>query len=186
MKRKLQWGFTILITGLLAINAFLLLRTTDTETKTVYKPLTPAEEEQVQMQIHKSIQKAKPGYKMVKHGNHYHEVPIGQTAIFTDQEQRHEPMPVENLIVNSVNDLKEYFNYFESFSDDISLEEYEGFKEKHNQYYAAMQNFDYRNASPEQQKLARQIDEKITTVQTNVFAKKSAMQAQSTNANLQN
>ena len=80
--------------------------------------------------------------------------------------------------MDGVGDLKEYLDFFESFSDDPSLEEYQKFKEKHRQYYSAMRNFDYTTAPPEQVRLARQIMEKVTTVQTNVFAKKASARAE--------
>ena len=64
MKRKLYWGLVILIGLLISVFAVLLMQTTDTKPSiTVYKDVEPT---------------ARPGYKLVPHGDHYHEVPIAQ------------------------------------------------------------------------------------------------------------
>ena len=87
------------------------------------------------------------------------------------------PMQVESVVIDGVGDLTEYLTFFESFDEDPSLAEYEKFREKSLQYGHAMRDFDYKQASPEQLKMARQINEVITTVQTNVYAKEAAERA---------
>ncbi len=79
MTKKLFWGLAVLII-LIGVSVFMLTRTTDTEPENVYKPLTPEEEELVQETIEKAkTPTAKPGYKLVQHGDHTHEVPITET-----------------------------------------------------------------------------------------------------------
>lgn len=181
MKGKLYWGLGVLIILLLGVNAFLLLRNTDTEPKFVYKDVTAEQLDNIRNQI-KSTQKPsdEPCSGCVNCDDHSDKVGILQTPetpILSNEVQKSQPVQVAS-IADRVSDLKEYLNFFESFGDDPSLDEYERFKEKHSQYYAAMRDFDDRNASSEQAELVRQINQKITTVQTNVFAKKSALQAE--------
>ena len=83
MTRRIYWGFAILIILLIGVSVVLLRQTTDTEPRTVYNPLTP-EEAQVKSQIQDAIEKSKvptarPGYKIVPHDDHYHEVKIDKT-----------------------------------------------------------------------------------------------------------
>lgn len=85
MTRRIYWGLVPLIILLIGIFAVMLMRNTDTEPDiNVYKPLSPEEEEQVERNIQDAIEKSKtptarPGYKLVQHGDHYHEVSISET-----------------------------------------------------------------------------------------------------------
>ncbi len=87
MTRRIYWGLVPLIILLIGISAVMLMRNTDTELDiNVYKPLSPEEEEQVERNIQDAIEKSKtptarPGYKLVQHGDHYHEVPISETEV---------------------------------------------------------------------------------------------------------
>ncbi len=81
MKSRIYWGLAILIILLVGVSVVLLTRTTDTKPEFVYNPLTSEEEEQVQNVIEKSKSTtARPGYKIVPHGDHYHEVPISENV----------------------------------------------------------------------------------------------------------
>ena len=85
MIRRVYWGFAFIIILLLGVLIGLLIRNTDTEPDVVYKPLSPEEIEQVNRNIQDIIKKKKaptprPGYKIVPHGDHYHEVPISETG----------------------------------------------------------------------------------------------------------
>ena len=81
MRKKMIWGLVTLIILLLGVSVFLLLRNIETDPENVYKPPTPEEEAQVNVQIQDAIDKSKiptarPGFKIIKHDDHYHEVPI--------------------------------------------------------------------------------------------------------------
>lgn len=83
MTRRVYWGFAFLIILLLGFTALLLIWDTDTERDVVYEPFSPEEKEQVNRNIQEAIEKektpaAKPGYRIEKHGDHYHEVPINE------------------------------------------------------------------------------------------------------------
>ena len=102
MKRKLYWGLAILITGLIGVSIVMLTRTTDTEPKIIYKDVEPT---------------ARPGYKLVPHNDHYHEIPIDsdkqtdevpndvQSESTTSAVPTNTPPPMSN---NPVKDLREY------------------------------------------------------------------------------
>ena len=81
MRNKLYWGFGILVIIILGLSVALFMRNTDTEPEVIYNPTTPEDMEQVNRRIQDMIDKgkpptARPGYKLVRHGDHYHEVPI--------------------------------------------------------------------------------------------------------------
>ncbi len=111
------------------------------------------------------------------HNGEWHDGPHG-TPIVVDDVPKTEPVPMESVVIEGVGDLKEWLTFFESFPDDLPLEEFQKFREKHRQYYDATRAFDYKNASPEVSAMMRRISEKITKVQTNVFAKKAAVRAE--------
>ncbi len=98
MRKKMIWGVATLIVLLVGVSVFLLTRTTDTKTEVVYNPLTSEEEELVKSQIQGTIEKgkvptARPGYKMVLHDDHYHEVPISETEVSTPNTKSVETVP---------------------------------------------------------------------------------------------
>lgn len=174
MRKKLYWGITTLVVLLLGVNAFLLLRNTDTEPtkpKVIYKDVTPEQLDNIRKHVHsqiKSTQKPpdEPGFKWVWHHNHWDKVAIPQTpdTLIADKEvQKSKPVQV-NSVVPGVGDLKEYLTFFESFSDDPTLNELRdaNFNKKSIQFGESMRGFDYENASPKLMELVRQISEKIT------------------------
>ncbi len=59
MNRKMYWGVAILILLIGTAAVFMLTRTTETEPKTVYNPLSPSEKEQVDRNIQAEIEKSK-------------------------------------------------------------------------------------------------------------------------------
>lgn len=59
MNRKMYWGVAILILLIGTAAVFMLTRTTETEPKTVYNPLTEAEKKQVEQNIPDAIDKEK-------------------------------------------------------------------------------------------------------------------------------
>ena len=68
MKKKMYWGIVTLIILILGITAVLLLRDTDTEPEVIYKTdVEPARKTETPI-AEKPI--ARPGYKMVQHGDH--------------------------------------------------------------------------------------------------------------------
>lgn len=87
MRKKLYWGLATLIILLIGVSVVLLTRDTDTGLDiNVYRAPSPEEEEQVERNIQDAIKKSKtptarPGYELVQHGDHFHEVPISETAV---------------------------------------------------------------------------------------------------------
>ena len=70
MTRKMYWGLAILIVLLIGVTAVLLMRTTDTEPKIVYKgDVEPSKD---------NPPPAEPGFKWVWHHNHWDRVPVVQ------------------------------------------------------------------------------------------------------------
>jgi len=87
MRKKMYWGIVTLIILLLGVTAVLLLRDTDTDPEIIYKTdVEPARKTETPIAEKPT---ARPGFKMVKHGDHWHEVPIN--APDTGQDQPHEP-----------------------------------------------------------------------------------------------
>ena len=68
MTRRIYWGLAILIVLLMGVSAVLLLRTTDTEPKTVFKDVEPS----------MKPPPAEPGFKWVWHNNHWDKVSVAQ------------------------------------------------------------------------------------------------------------
>jgi len=77
MKRKLYWGIATLIIIAITTTVYLLLRNTDTKPIVIYKYTEPARKTQTETAEKPT---ARPGYKMVKHDDHWHEVPISETS----------------------------------------------------------------------------------------------------------
>ena len=79
MNRKLYWGLGVLTVLLIGMSLSLLIRPTDIDLQDVYIDVDPSKEVVDQMRHDVSKRNpptAKPGYKIVRHGDHYHEVPI--------------------------------------------------------------------------------------------------------------
>ncbi len=83
MNKKLYWGLGTLAILLIGVSlGTLLIRPTDTTLKKVYIDVDPAKEVVDQMRHQASKDKpptARPGYKIVQHGDHYREVPIAES-----------------------------------------------------------------------------------------------------------
>ncbi len=88
MKRKLYWGLGTLAVLLIGMTLGLLIRPTDTDPQNVYIDVDPAKEVIDPMRHDISKKKpptAKPGYKIVQHGDHYHEVPIDAPDVWQEK-----------------------------------------------------------------------------------------------------
>ena len=103
MKRKLYTGLGALLVLIIGISVVMLTRTTDTETPVViYRGDTEPT--------------PRPGYKLVPHDDHYHEVPIeSENDIDVDNHVQNETTPAEaptytpiTMSNNPVKDLREY------------------------------------------------------------------------------
>ncbi len=92
MPRKYYWRLGILAILIIGMALALLIRPTNTTSRDVYKDVDPAKEVVDPMRQDVSKKKppiARPGYKIVFHAGHYHEVPIDAP----DAEQE-EPTPI--------------------------------------------------------------------------------------------
>jgi len=97
MRKKMYWGIVTLIILLLGVTAVLLLRDTDTDPEIIYKTdVEPARKTETPIAEKPT---ARPGFKMVKHGDHWHEVPIDEPEIMQDEiekpkaEEKQVPVP---------------------------------------------------------------------------------------------
>lgn len=106
MTRRFYWGIATLIILLIGVSVFLLTRTPDTEPpEEVYRPLTPAEKEQVDRNIQEIIDKAKKNQPQVAEIEH--------------QEIPHKNLQ-QNNSVGTVNDSAETVtveNYLEGINE---------------------------------------------------------------------
>ncbi len=92
----MYWGITTLVILLVGATAVLLLQDTDTEPEVIYKtdvepartPETPIAEKPT----------ARPGFKMVQHDDHWHEVPI-ETP---DTGKEETPEPTDETVVTEI------------------------------------------------------------------------------------
>lgn len=87
MRNKLYWGLGVLAVLLIGVALGLLIRPTNKETITIYRgDIEPSKEvvDQMRHKISKQKPTARPGYKIVPHGDHYHEVPISENPVFQD------------------------------------------------------------------------------------------------------
>ncbi len=87
MKRKFYWGLGVLAVLLIGVSLGLLIRPTNTGPKDVYIDVDPSKEvvdQMWQQASKKNPPTARPGYKMVPHGDDSHEVPISENPVFQD------------------------------------------------------------------------------------------------------
>ncbi len=187
MSRKLIGGLSVLIVLVIAGVSYMFavqyaeIRQLKKEAAAAEKIWADHEKVKQAAQTPMDYSKPPPG-KTFANGGHWHngEWHDGphKAPIVVDDVPKTEPVQMESVVIEGVGDLKEWLTFFESFPDDLPLEEFQKFREKHRQYYDATRGFDYKNASPEVSAMLRRISEKITKVQTNVFAKKAAVRAE--------
>lgn len=78
MKKQMYWGLGVLMMLLIGAGVFLFVTTDrNTEPTVIYKDIEASKE--VMEITEDTLPGARPGYKMVKHDDHYHEVPIAET-----------------------------------------------------------------------------------------------------------
>jgi len=83
MRKKMYWGIGTLIILLLGVTAVLLLRDTDTDPEVIYKTdVEPARKTETPIAEKPT---ARPGFEMVQHGDHWHEVPIDGSETVQDE-----------------------------------------------------------------------------------------------------
>ena len=83
MRKKMYWGIGTLILLLIGVTAVLLLRDKDTEPEVIYKTdVEPARKTETPITEKPT---AREGFKMVQHGDHWHEVPIDEPEIIQDK-----------------------------------------------------------------------------------------------------
>ena len=173
MKNRVYWGIGILIILLIGGSVFILLRNTDTEPEKVYIDVDPSKDVMNSLHIQtlkSNLPATEDGYKWVWHHDHWDKIPVSEkikTPIIANNASMNKPTAqIGSVVVNGISDLKEYLDYFESFSDDPSWEEFRNsnFSEMVIQYGISMRGFDYKNASPEVKILDKQISDKITSL----------------------
>ena len=186
MTRQLKWGLGVLvliIMGFVALQIFLYIDMKNFKERIADSPKVETQTPNIVFSEEKPVDV--PGFKWVRHGNHWDKVPIDapfqpiehppeQVTEVSNPQQKIEP-----VVIDGVGDLKEWLAYFESFGDDPSLAElYERkFGEKRIQYGVSMRTFDYKNASPEVLELLDVINEKNTALGYIKSAKRAAAQA---------
>ncbi len=99
MRNKLYWGLGVLAVLLIGVALGLLIRPTNKVPITIYRGDIEPSKEDVDPMRHK-ISKQKPtarlGYKIVPHGDHYHEVKIEGTEDTTPAVKLVAPVPKTN------------------------------------------------------------------------------------------
>ncbi|RKU27353.1 hypothetical protein C6497_11425 [Candidatus Poribacteria bacterium] len=144
MRNRKYWGIVTLIILLLGVTAVLLLRDTDTEPEVIYKTdVEPARKTETQIAEKRT---AKPGFEMVQHGDHWHEVPISEPPVVTDEEvtpevvakpdwiydpDREKPDGWDPKLVWENSEVKIDFNYFRPMTEEEQAE-YERLKSMEN------------------------------------------------------
>ncbi len=88
MKSRIYWGIATLIVLLLGVNAFLLLRTTDTEPEKVYIDVEPDKPHKraPDIAIQNFENKPNDGNEYEWHGDHWHRVPNPDSPRLVDME----------------------------------------------------------------------------------------------------
>ena len=176
MNRKMNWGIAALIIILIAAGGFMYWQWSDMQQFKEQLAQDEKQPEEKDKQVAENeLPPAAPGKKWVPHGDHYHQVPIDAPDVWQGEPHQApvQPVKVESVIIDGVDDLKAYLDFFESFGDDPSLEEFHklNYHEKAIEYGISMRGFDYENASQLEKDMDKQINEKITAL-TSIWAAK--------------
>ncbi len=110
MNKKLYWGLGVLAVLLIGVSLGLLIRTTNTETKSIYRDVEPSQEVVDHMRLQTSEGNpppAEPGFKWVWHHNHWDKVPIAEAphGQHADETPIH---PTESMQTEGKTDLSKY------------------------------------------------------------------------------